>query len=107
MVTVKEILERANAIVFSNKERASAANVRYKFVLNGDAICTFVLDLTEAPGVSEGDGAADCTFRMGAADFIRLADGEVDSRELFFSGKLKVDGDMGLALKLKKLMAPA
>jgi predicted lipid carrier protein YhbT len=63
-----------------------------------------VVNLMDEPGITDGDGEADCTIRMSAADFIRLAEGKADSRMLFFSGKLKVDGDMGLALKLKKLL---
>jgi putative sterol carrier protein len=91
-------------MIESDKEQASAFATRYKFVLDGEDPRVFVVNLTDDPGIAEGDGEADCTIRMAAADFIRLAEGTADSRMLFFSGKLKVDGDMGLALKLKKLL---
>lgn len=107
MATVEDILERAGAMIEQHRDQASAVGARYKFVLSGEGACTFVLNLTENPNLSTGDGAADCTIRTAASEFVRMAEGEVDSRELFFSGKLKVDGDMGLALKLKKLFATA
>ena len=107
MPTVGEILERASMMIGEHKERAGSVGARYKFVLAGEGGCTFVLNLTDNPSVHEGDGDADCTIRTAASEFVRMAEGEVDSRELFFSGKLKVDGDMGLALKLKKLIASA
>lgn len=107
MPTVGDILDRAGTIIEEHKERASAVGARYKFVLNGEGACTFMLNLTENPNVFEGEGEADCTIRTAASEFIRMAEGQVDSRELFFMGKLKVDGDMGLALKLKKLIVSA
>lgn len=107
MATVGDILDRANEMIDKHKDRAQAIGVRYRFVLHGEGGCTFLLNLTENPNVSQGDGEADCTIRTAATEFIRLAEGQVDSRELFFMGKLKVDGDMGLALKLKNLIASA
>lgn len=107
MATVEEILQRASSMIEQHRDQAKSVGVRYRFVLNGEGGCTFLLNLTENPNVAEGDGEADCTIRTAASEFIRMAEGQVDSRELFFSGKLRVDGDMGLALKLKKLIATA
>lgn len=107
MPTVRDILDRASAMIETHRDKASSVGARYKFVLKGEGACTFVLNLTNDPGVLEGDAEADCTIRVAATDFVRMAEGEVDSRDLFFGGKLKVDGDMGLALKLKKMVASA
>jgi putative sterol carrier protein len=105
MPTVRDILNRASDMIESHRDNASSLGARYKFVLSGEGGCTFVLDLTDSPGVFEGDHDADCVIRVDTKDFIRMAEGEVDSRDLFFGGKLKVVGDMGLALKLKKMVA--
>ena len=103
MATVKELMERASTILGEHKAQARTLATVYKFVLEGEDGGTFLLDLTDNPSVSEDDGPANCTIRMAAADFVEMAEGRIDSRELFFAGKLKVEGDMGLALKLKKL----
>jgi putative sterol carrier protein len=103
MATVKELMERASRILAEHKAEARQLSTVYKFVLEGEDGGTFVLDLTDNPSVSVGDGPANCTIRLAAADFVEMAEGRIDSRDLFFAGKLRVDGDMGLALKLKKL----
>jgi len=103
MTTVNELIERAGRMIDEHRAQATATGAIYKFVLGGEGGCTFVLNLTDTPGVTEGDGDANCTIRMAASDFIEMAEGRIDSRELFFAGRLRVDGDMGLALKLKKL----
>ena len=46
---------------------------------------------------------AQCTLRMNAADFVDMAEGRANGQQLFFTGKLKIEGDMGLAMKLQQL----
>ncbi len=105
MATVKELMERAKTVIGEHKEEAGAVGAVYKFVLSGDGGGTFVMNLKDEIAVSEADGDSDCTITMAAADFIEMAEGRVDSRELFFTGRLSVDGDMGLAMKLRKMSA--
>ena len=40
---------------------------------------------------------------MAARDFIDVVEGRADRRALFFMGRLSVEGDWALAMKLKKL----
>jgi putative sterol carrier protein len=103
MGTVKEWMDHAKRKIEENKEKAGTAGAIYKFVLDGDGGGTFIIKLTDPPDVTESDGDAHCTIKMGAKDFVDMVEGRTDSRQLFFMGKLKVDGDMRLAMKLKKL----
>jgi putative sterol carrier protein len=103
MATAKEWMDEAKKRIEENKAKASMTGAVYKFVLDGDGGGTFLMDLTDCPGVTEADGDAHCTIKMGAKDFVDMVEGRVDSRQLFFMGKLRVEGDMGLAMKLKKL----
>jgi len=41
---------------------------------------------------------------MAASDFLDLVDGKLDGTMAFMSGKLKVKGDMGLAMKLQNVL---
>ena len=41
---------------------------------------------------------------VGAETFRALLDGELDPTAAFMSGKLSIDGDMGLAMKLGRLL---
>ena len=47
-----------------------------------------------------GDGEADCTITMAASDYVAMVEGRANPQQLFFTGKLTVDGDMMLATKL-------
>lgn len=55
--------------------------------------------------VSTDDLDADCTISVDKADFIALAQGELDPMMAFMSGKLKVAGDMSVAMGLQSLFA--
>ena len=51
------------------------------------------------------DGEADCTLTASAETFQGMLDGDLDPTGAFMSGRLTVDGDMGLAMKLGSLLA--
>ncbi|HET8743529.1 MAG TPA: SCP2 sterol-binding domain-containing protein [Gaiella sp.] len=53
--------------------------------------------------VSEGAGEADCTIRASEETLVKIAKGEANPTTAYMTGKLKIDGDMGAALKLQKL----
>ena len=53
--------------------------------------------------VAEGTGEADCTIRASEETLVRIARGEANPTTAYMTGKLKIDGDMGAALKLQKL----
>ncbi len=55
-------------------------------------------------GASADDGEADCTLTASAETFQSLLDGDLDPTGAFMSGKLTVDGDMGLAMRLGSLL---
>eukprot|EP00483_Globobulimina_turgida_P001167 UN01169 len=45
-----------------------------------------------------------CTFSMTDEDFVKLMQKEVQAAELFMTGRLKLDGDMGEAMKFQQVM---
>jgi putative sterol carrier protein len=53
--------------------------------------------------VTEGAEQADVTISATAETFERIARGEQNPTTAFMTGKLKIDGDMGAAMKLKQL----
>ncbi len=48
---------------------------------------------------------ADCTISVAKDDFLALAAGELDPMMAFMSGKLKVAGDMSVAMGLQSLFS--
>ena len=58
--------------------------------------------------VSDGEGqSADCTISVALDDFEKMVKGELDGTSAFMQGKLRVAGDMGLAMKLGPVLAKA
>ena len=53
--------------------------------------------------VSEGTGDADCTISAGEENFMKIVNGEQNATTAYMTGKLKIKGDMGAAMKLQKL----
>jgi len=60
--------------------------------------------LIDAAGARAADGEADCTLTASADTFKALLDGELDPTGAFMGGRLAVQGDMGLAMKLASLL---
>ncbi len=50
------------------------------------------------------DHPARCTISMTAEDFAELIQGRLQPTSAFMQGKMRVDGDMGLAMKLGQLV---
>ena len=96
---IAQLAEKINA----NPSVAGQVGATYKFVLTGEGGGTWVVNLKDAPGVQQGEASADCTLTLDADDFVQLLDDPNTGQQLFFSGKLQVDGDVGLALKLQQL----
>ena len=55
--------------------------------------------------VSEEDGPADTTIKVGWDDWQQLASGQLDGMTAFMMGKLKVEGDMSDAMQLQGVLA--
>ena len=53
--------------------------------------------------VREGDGEADTRITASEANFERILSGEQNATSAYMTGKLKIKGDMGAAMKLQKL----
>ncbi len=56
-----------------------------------------------AVSVSEGAEEADATITGDAETFDRIAKGEQNATTAYMTGKIKIKGDMGAAMKLQKL----
>jgi putative sterol carrier protein len=83
-------------------ERIAGMNNTYAFDIEGAGMWT----VTIADGtveVSEGAGEADCTFSSSAETFEKIVAGEQNATTAYMTGKLKIKGDMGAAMKLQKI----
>jgi putative sterol carrier protein len=83
-------------------ERIEGMNNTYVFDIEGAGVWSVAV----ADGVvtvTEGASDADCTFSASEETFEKIASGEQNATTAYMTGKLKIKGDMGAAMKLQKL----
>jgi putative sterol carrier protein len=73
-----------------------------KFDLKQDGVI-----FVDGPTVTNDDAPADCTLVVAIDDLVALAEGRLDPVMAMMRGRLKVKGDMGLAMRLPSLLADA
>jgi putative sterol carrier protein len=80
---------------------------QFDVALSSGEVQKWAVDLKTAPGsVSKGaPPKADCTLALKEEDFVNMLTGKADGQQLFMQGKLKMTGNMGLAMKLGQVVA--
>jgi putative sterol carrier protein len=98
-----EIFEKMSQIV-KKDESTRKLNCVYQFIItSGTGKQIWTVDLKNG-NVSNTESSADCILEMSDEDCVAIMGGQMDPTEAVFNGKLKIDGDMGLAMKLNKLL---
>ena len=89
-----------------NPEKMKGVTAVYQFELSGDGGGPFFIDVRD--GEAEfGEGQNEnpsITVAMDVNDFKQLMDGSLNAVTAFMAGKIKVKGDMSLAMKLQALL---
>ncbi|XP_054034739.1 hydroxysteroid dehydrogenase-like protein 2 isoform X2 [Dryobates pubescens] len=90
-----------------NEEYVRTIQGVYQFELSGDDGGTWYIDLKTKSG-SAGFGkppvTADVVMSMSSTDFVKMFTGKLNPTMAFMSGKLKIKGNMSLAIKLEKML---
>ena len=82
---------------------AEAIGGTLKFVI--DDLIVFVDGTGNGNVVSQSDEEADCTITTSADTLMELQSGDLNPMMAVMGGKVKIDGDMGLAMKVQSLMS--
>jgi putative sterol carrier protein len=82
--------------------KTAGMNNSYVFAIEGAG--TWRVDVRDGQvSVNEDGGDADCTISASEETFRKIASGEQNATTAYMTGKLKVQGDMGAAMKLQRL----
>ena len=90
---MSEVIDAAIAAL--NDKIGDAFDGTAKFVIEGEGAV-----LIGPGGAREGDDDAEVTLTASAENFQAMMKGELNPTTAFMTGKLKVDGDMGAAMRL-------
>lgn len=81
------------------------AGLGYKVKFSFDEGGALLLDGTVTPpSLTEEDGEADCTIRASLDNAIKLINGELNPTMAYTLGKLRIDGSVGVALKMASML---
>ncbi len=88
---------------------AAVAAMQAKVQGGFDGVAKFVIEgegaiMLDRNGVRAGDEEADVTLTASADTFRAILDGDMNPTMAFMTGKLSVDGNMGLAMKLGSVL---
>lgn len=98
-MSVESLAEQMRA----NLMRYAGLNYTVKFVFDEGGL--LLLDGTVTPPtLTEEDGEADCTLRLSLDNAEKLMNGQLNPTLAYTMGRLKVDGSVGVALKLASMM---
>ncbi len=100
MSVVSEFFEQLPSRVDPGK--TAGLNNSYVFDIEGAGTWT-VKVADGGVTVDDGDTGGDCTISTTSETFEKVVKGEQNPTAAYMSGKLKIKGDMGAAMKLQKL----
>lgn len=106
-VSVESVFDKIKSSL--NEELVNRTKGVYAFHITGPENEVWFVDMKNGSGaVGKGQppaGSADVIFTMELDSFIKMFNGSLKPTSAFMSGKLKLKGDMSLAMKLEKLMS--
>ncbi len=105
--TVKDVFEKHMPEKLKAKpDLVTKINAVYQFNISGPGGGQWQVDCTQPGGaISAGVAAAPkCTVAATDADFLAIVNGKMNAQMAFMSGKLRIQGDMGLAMKLQQIL---
>src|SRR4029450_10606261 len=99
-MTAREFFESLEGRLAPSK----TAGMTNSYVFEIDGAGTWKVDVQDGSvSVAEGGGDADATISAADGTFEQIAAGGLQATTAYMTGKLKIKGDMGAAMKLQKL----
>ena len=105
MTNPKEVFQKVEMKINARQADLEKIGAVYKFVVAGPNGGIWVVDLRgDTFGVREGEEEANCTFDTEETHFMDLFTGKLPPERALLTGKVKVTGDVILAMKFGQLL---
>jgi putative sterol carrier protein len=106
MPTTQELFTALDERLKENPDKTAGLSATYQFNIEGDGggVWHLVVDDGTAE-VAEGPAPSpDMTSIMTVEDYVAMATGQTSGRDLFFSGRMRVEGNPMLGMRLGELL---
>ena len=97
-MNLEEITDKVKELA-EKKSGAIGAKIKFKF----DEGAIHLDDSVSPTVVSNNNDPSDCTVKVSMENFQKLMSGDMNPTAAFMLGKIKVEGDMSVAMKLSSL----
>ena len=88
----------------SRVDASKTQGMNNSYLFNVDGAGKWLVDVRDGQvNVREGGDSADVTISASEENFQKIVSGELNPTSAYMTGKIKVKGDMGAAMKLQKL----
>jgi putative sterol carrier protein len=96
-------LETATRQLEPHLPQLATLGYKVKFVIQDEGV--ILVDATQTPAtLSHEDAEADCTIRLTEDRLAQLIDGRLSPTLAYTLGQIKVEGSLGVAMKLASLL---
>src|SRR5690625_145317 len=105
-MSLEEIWQQIDQKANEQSDLIAEMNATYSFNITGEGGGNYGLSFNDGvvSVVEGGIEGADCTIIVNIQNFKKLILGNINSASAFMTGRLKVKGNIGLALKLEELL---
>ena len=98
-MTLEDITLKVKGLAIEHTGKIGAT-VKFAF----DDGTMIYLDDTSSPAlVTNDDQPAQCTVKMSFENFVKMLNGEMNAMGAYMMGRMKIDGDMTIAMKLANM----
>jgi putative sterol carrier protein len=103
-MTMAELFEAMPARLNSAAAAKVDKSIQWNITGNDPGVWAIQINDGAARLVPGGVEKPDVTFTVTSKDWLTIAEGKLNAMNAFMTGKLKIAGDMGLAMKVPQLL---
>lgn len=102
-LSVREIWEKIEPVLVANPEPYEHLTTVYELHLD-EEVYQLQFQKGQITFVESPEQEADCTLTLSREDFLKFLQGNLNSTMAFMTGKLKIKGNISLALTLENII---